>query len=500
MELSLYDIKVILDEIESQENKARKQREFKSFQIYDGNLKSYVKNRIREMYPKSWDMYTIADYSLLKKITDKRAKAYKENPIRRGANNDETTAYEDITREGCLNQAMARFDKYFNQHKYALMSSFMELNSEGKPEFRFMPLAPYEFDCVKNDKGEIKVVILSYPDSTMIVGSDSDGMDSIIAGAKADEGQQSKIYAFWTDTNHYLVKVMKSATSTGLPEFVPIQDNPMNVNPWGILPFAYLPESDTPNYPVASPLPDQTVELGSLLSVYLTSGNMQIGQLVLKYPQDQDIQMITHGLMAGIKLPQSTSPDAAETTADYISPSPQMDQHRTSIMTFMNLILDENGIRPASGSDISIEKFSSGLDRMISESDVQDIIESNQNMYADLEQDIYDIVRMQLESINIRTLSDVDLEIKYRKPKMMVTDTERLNNIEKMLQLGLIEEWEKFMIIDPNLTEDQAKEKLARINMESESKVRSLADAAGMSSSGSESLGGGLQDSNQAQS
>ena len=63
---------------------------------------------------------------------------------------------------------------------------------------------------------------------------------------------------------------------------------------------------------------------------------------------------------------------------------------------------------------------------------------------------------------------------------MLVSETDKLNNIQKMLELGLIEEWEKFMLIDPNLTEEEAKEKLARIKQAQVDQAAAMAEAVGM--------------------
>lgn len=482
MQLSIEQIYDIIQEIELPENILRKKAELASQEIYEGSLKKYVNNRIREMYPKTYEAYTIADYSLLKKIVDKKAKAYKEAPVRTLPTPNESTAYQDIVKEYGLNEAMKRLDALYCQHKYALFGCLMSLDEDGSPEFRFMPLAPYEFDVIKDDEGCPKVVILSYPDRTMMVETGSDGLDTIISGAKQDEGAQTKVYAFWTDTNFYVVeiKVDDKGKSMGIPSFRPIPTNPGNVNPYGVLPFVYLPKNSGPNYPIASPLPEQTVEVNSLLSVYLTSGNMQIGQLVLKYPEGQNFQMVTSGLMTGIKLPQSTDPDAPETDASYISPSPNMDAHRTAIMTYVSMILDEQGIRSAGALDSTAEKFSSGLDRAIAEADVQDIIEDNQGLYRCVEEEVFEIVRAQLASINSNPFSDGDLRIVYKKPRMLVSDTELLTNLEKMINLGLLEAWEKFTIVDPNMSEEDAKAKLARIQSGEQSRVSALADAAGM--------------------
>jgi hypothetical protein len=464
MELTIEQINQIIEEIELPENLDRKRASLKSAEIYDGKLKKYVQRKISQMYPKSWDLYTISDYSILKKIVDKKSKAYKEAVIRKLSTPDESTAYQDICKEFTLNEAMKTLDIDYNQFKYGLFGCTMDLDEDGKPKFNFMSLKPQEFDVVKDSSGEAKIVIISYPTRTMTTVSDTDGMDSLIAGSKSDEGIETKIYTFWTETNFYIVEqVMNNGKAMGPAEIKPIPNNTMNVNPWGKLPFVYLPMNDGPDYPAPSPLPDQTIELNALLSVYLTSGNMQVGQLVIKHPQDQKIEQAASGMMTLLKLPQSNAPDAAPTDAQYISPNPNMDGHRTSIMTFASLIMDEQGIRPGTGITSQAEKFTSGLDRAISEADVQDIIETNQQLYARVEEEIYEIIKAQLASIGQNPFSSDDLQVIYKKPKLMVSDTEVLSNLKMMMDLGLLEDWEKFVVVDPNLSEQDAKEKLARI-------------------------------------
>jgi len=61
-------------------------------------------------------------------------------------------------------------------------------------------------------------------------------------------------------------------------------------------------------------------------------------------------------------------------------------------------------------------------------------------------------------------LKEDELTIVYPKPKVMVSDKQTLDNIKLMLELEVIEEWEKFIKMDPNLSEQQAKDKLERID------------------------------------
>lgn len=474
MELLPDQIKSIIDEIELPENLERKRLAVISDEIYDEKVYSYVYERIKKMYPKTFDLYTISDYSVEKKIVDKKAKAYKEQVIRKLDTPEDENQYKEITDNAGLTEAMAAFDRYKNQHKYALVGALPSLDQNGKPRWNIMALPPQLFDVIKDESGRVLAVILSYPNESYVIDSDSDGIDTVIAGRRVDEGANQVVYAIWTDKNHYAVKVYRSKETKSIIEILPIPNNEGNINPYGILPFVYAPYSDGPNYPNQSPLPNQTVELNALLSVYLTSGNMQVGTLVLKYPEDQTIKQATHGLMVAMSLPQKNDADAPETNAEYIAPTPNMSAHRESIMTYLAMVLDQQGINPAGALNSSPEKFASGLDRLLAEVDVQSIIEENQRTYAKVENDLYKIIKTQAESLKVYKFKSENMNVIYKKPKMLITDKEKLENIDKMLQLGLIEEHEKLIMVDPNLSDEQAKEKLARINKAKQSMVSQI--------------------------
>lgn len=454
----------LLAEIELNENQQRKKYSYDSFQIYEGNLRYYVQEKMKEMYPMTYGMFQISDYSALKKVVDKKSKAYKENPLRKLDSNEETRLYQDLVKNFGLNKAMKKFDQYFNQYKYSLMAVFfereLEENGTIEEKWKFIPLAPYEFDVVLDEMGELETVILSYPDQQVVSGPLTDGINTKIAGAVQDISEPVKTYAIWTKHQHIIFQGMRR--SDGKKEFqkVSLDTNVNGINPYGVLPFVYVPEDYSQDYPVNSPLPYQTIELNAEMSTYYTSGSLQIGTLVLKFPSSQAIETVTNGLFTGMKLPQSENPDAPETTADFIAPSPNMSGHREAIITHMQAILDEQGIN--SNQIIQpTEKFSSGFDRLLASADIQDIISDNQqNVYQSVEMEVYEIVKNIYKNFIKKELFVSDsINVYYNKPRIMISDTEKLSNIEKMDQLGLIAPWEKFMLMDPNLSEELAKVK-----------------------------------------
>ncbi len=477
MILTPEEIQQLVKEVQSPENVRRKKSEFDLYLTDHNELKPFVKSRVIEMYPQTGHLYTISSYSVTKKVVNKKAKSYKEPPIRTLINDAEgTKKYQEIAKTFKLNASMRELDKMFNRHQHALMAVFMDKSTdENRKEtfgFKFIPIEPFKYDLKLNDDGKPVVVILSYTPAEIQSGAlDYLGMDLAIAGSERSEGQGKQMfYVFWTDESHFVVRHTEVKDQKGIAieggkiEILSVPENEGNENPFGILPFAYIPISGSVNYPPTNPLGEQTIELNALMSIYLTSGSMQTGQLVVKYPSKQPIGSLSQGLFSTFKLPQSDNPEDKTTEAEWISPSPDMAGHRTSIMTYLSMILDEQGLGVNGTLDSGDQSFTSGFDRIIANADVQDAIEDNQECYRDAESQIFSIIRAQLKSESKDPFKDdSELAIKFRKPKMLVTDKEKLENIKLMDELDMIEPWEKLVQFDPNLTEEEAKEKHARI-------------------------------------
>ena len=463
-EITLESATRIILEIEGAENQERKRNCYKSFQIREGLLSKYVVERLAKMFPKTWEQYSVADYSILKKVVEKKAKAYKEAPIRKLNGTElDTEEYQSLIKDCGLNAQLKEFDKIFNEHKYGALAVFpyieenVDERADRKVSYRFIPLAPYEYDVVKNKHGETEIVVLSYPSLDITRGT-SDGTNQVIAeSGNSDEGDV-RSYVFWSKTQHKIFKVQGNGKDFSIWEEI-ILGNEQGVNPYGILPIVDLPSSFDPNYPLPSPLPRQTVELNALLSIYLQSGSMQVGQLMLKFPADQQIETVTQGIFTGIKLPQSKNPDDPETTAEYLSPSPDLAGHKDSIMTYASMILDEQGINTTQLTNPN-EKFTSGLDRLIASADVQNTIEDNQEKYLDLEHEIFEIVKKCNIVLGGYKYNSDDLTVTFLKPKMLISDSEKLDNLKKKKDLGIFEDWELLQDYNPNLNEAEAKKKI----------------------------------------
>ena len=87
------NVQEIIKSIETTENRARKDHAYKARQIMEGAQARYVKTELARLYPKTHELMRVSDISLLKKVVNKIARAYKEDPVRALGLEDETERY-----------------------------------------------------------------------------------------------------------------------------------------------------------------------------------------------------------------------------------------------------------------------------------------------------------------------------------------------------------------------------------------------------------------------
>jgi len=472
--LNLNDQNVVtelISNIEGSEERGRKTNEFRSWQIYSGNVKPYVKDAIIATRPKSYTGYTFSDISFSKMITDTKSKAYKEAPLRSVDNDDvKNERLNVIYEEGDARRQMPYLDTITNLHKHSLL--WVNYIDESE-RYNFMSLQGYEYSVVRDkDTGDLIGVILNYGNRDITSGSNSgDGLDALIAESQADSSAGAKIYAMWSEKDFVVIKVEEDniigedgrPTAKKSVTYVDIPGNPHNENKIGVLPFVYTSQEMAIDFPTPSPLSDQTITANAMLSEYMTATNIQgTGQLVVSYPQKLEgmFKKMTTGLLSAIKLPQSSNPDDKETKVDYINPNPDLAGQKETTLTYIKQVMNEHGIKNTSSVDSSASSFSSGLHMAIANASVQDIIEENQLMYVEVEKQMFTIIKAWESFLGNSVFKDEDqLNITFKKPKVLISDKEVLENVEKRLALGLIEKYEALMILDPNLNEKSAKEK-----------------------------------------
>jgi len=481
----------ILSETSKSEDKDRRRQSFNAYQVYSGNQKVYVQRELARTRPKGWDSYTISNISVSKMIIDKRSQSYNERPIRSVDGSEEKSELlNKIYKQANAQRELQFHDTIFNLNKYDLM--WVNYREEDE-KYQFICLHPYEFVLVRDkDTGELLIVGLNYPNVEVTQDARSqgpqkaitggDGIADLIAENQADGAAQGETWVFWSKDQH--VKVATTSVQEIVNgetllkksvDYIEIPDNPNNINPLKVLPFVLTTADTAVDYPTVNPITEQSITFNVQQSETLTAKNIHgSGIQVFKYPEKMQnrFKEMSFGQTQAIHLPQSSKDGDQPTDFEYKTSGAQLAPMLESDMNYLKQILQEHEIEGVN-MELGESNALSGISKAISGSSVQKVIERNQQIYSNTEKKMFEIIKAWDIFNGTRMFSNEDeLQIIYPKPKILTSDSETLKNIKEMLDLGLIEEWEKFIKMDPNLSEQEAMEKLERIKKEEKKKPR----------------------------
>jgi len=472
MDIRLSEVaKKIIEDIETNQTQLRRINEYKAYKVEVGAQREYVTERLRELFPESYQNMRVSDVSLSQKVGSKLGKAYKDSPIRTMGSN--TDAMIEVYDKGGFDRGFKDFERDFNRQNYGLL--WVNKTKDG---LCLHSLKGYESFVIRDQSsGKLEAVIINYPDNeiTTTLGSDSDYMEQIIAESQNDASSNTRIYAMWTAEHHSVWRIQASLSSLGstVKEILnlPLEGNEGMINPLGRLPFVFASKSSSSELPFLNPITEQSITYNVLQSDLLTSCALQgYGQLVVKTPEGYEIKALNTGMTTAINLPLV---EGVENQADasYINANPDLQGMRETINDYAKHILSQHGITAGQ----SAGEFSSGLERLIANADVSDIIASNQVYFSEIEAEVAAIVAVYGEVYGDFNLGDPDeFRIIFPKPKVMISDAETLQNIRTRMELGLITDTEAMQIIDPNLDDEEAKAKLEEIKEQKKEKLNSF--------------------------
>jgi hypothetical protein len=458
-------VKQIIDDIESNQNKERKTRDFRSHQIFAGGQREHVVNELKKIYVESHHIMRISNVNVLKKVINKKAKVYKDSP-KRTVNGKDNDVLNKIYKDGFFNSAIKKMDEGYNRSNCGLL--WVQNDDTEKNKYRLIYLNQFTFDVIiNNDTLELEGVILSYPktDITAPNGSVmSDGVNQLIAEHQRDSANDATAYAMWTKDQHLnVIRNINKKTTT--IDYIKRDDEDEGKNDLGMLPFIWLTNDPyLPEYPIENPLPDDSIEINILNSTLLTATQKQIGQLLIKYPKGSKINTLYTGFTTTMELEQSKDNDPfIPTTAEYIVPKSDLGGMNQVIMDYAATILSDNGLEGASMAG-QVKNFASGFERLVASASVVEIQKENQVYYGEIEEKVFDIIKA-YDAMNSSNLfgKDDTISIHYKEPQVITSESDRLDIIERRDELDLDEPHEKYMRDNPSMTPAEAKAKLKRI-------------------------------------
>ena len=503
MDLSKIDDRgSLINQIKSQNNRARKQWSFRQFEVQGGRIQQFVKESLKgQLYAESvLEMPIVSSINVQKAVVDKKATIYKKAPNRVFTEADEEQEeklkliYRDMKADMKLNQSNKGF-------VYQDQSIGMIIPKNGKLIMRVFKMHQIDAIVDPNDPESTLGFIISTFDRTMYEQTDGDRKEKNTATGFSGRSVQSAAtqdadldvaekfqyqkyvekYLVWTREHNFMMnglgEVIDPATGEA-PDEIDISSPLLGEN---ILPFFEVHRDKDFEYFVrpSNALTDFTIQfnerLSDLANVQKLNG-YAVG--ILKSPSDLKPNNLVVGGAQLVHLP-TDDPDK-EVDFDFASPNSSIGEISEANDKFLNYFITSEGL----GGDVvnskgEMDKATSGIDRFIQSIQKIEAHADDYEMYSCAEAEIYEIIKAWLRVLNgsdqldrkyqIGNLSeDSEVEVEYYKPDMIETDTEKLNNIERRVDIGLMSKREALMADRGIKDEEKAQEILDGIEKDNQ--------------------------------
>ena len=503
MEMKLGDETDILDQafrsnvieaINSSENNNRKLAMKKRHDVFRDLTSSYVIEQLRQELGDETVQEMIhrtSNLSISRKIIEKKAMVYKDGISRETSDETDQVALDFIVDKLNINSLMKKVNKYVELFKNTEIFISPYLNkATQKWTLQAQALRPMDYDVIEDaDNPEIpRVYVFSYYSSSdqqqtahanpnesgfhsrrgsNISFRSGDNRDQVIADSPNDAGEGEKKYVWWSTNFHFTTDEKGEIIAEYSPENME--------NPIGCLPFvSFSSDRDGSFWAVGGEdLTDGSVLINMLLTDLYYIAKLQgmgifylFGKGVPKRIKIGPADAITLDVRDGDPTPQ----------IGFASSNPPLSSHMSLIEQYLAMLLSTNNLEVTTvQGKLGVNNAASGLQEMIRRAENIDDIEDQREMYRDNEPQLFKIIFKWINVYNERGLIDdeykmlgtlnVDMPItlKFNQPSHFQTEKEKLEILEKRRTLGLDSMIDMLIRDNPDMGENEAKEKVLKI-------------------------------------
>lgn len=462
--------KQIIQSISSEENKARKRKSKRNFDIINDEIEDYVVEQLNKEFgiKSASEMRKVTHINLGKRIVNEKSEIYTTEPTRNfvNATDKQKEQLENIYELAEINTKMARANRCYNTARQGFIYFYP---MEGKINARI--LWPHQVDVVPdvNNPEKAFAYVLNVFENDLEVQStrynSQDNVNQLIADRDDPDGVLNK-FVIWTNEVHY------SMNEKGQYILEP-QPNPIGMMP--IVEFSIEKDAKffcnvTPS--LANFTIDACLDLSDLSNISRLQGFAQAVISATKPPEN-----FTVGPNKIIFLQQDSLPDSKEPRFEFISPTSNIEGTLSLVIKKLELYMIGEGIDPKIlNADGSVKTYSSGFERLVA------MIQKFQASKTDF--DLFKMVEIKsfkilvawsnalqsvvgdyqlVDELRIATIPDsVYLDVVFAIPEDVQTKAEREASVEKKINLGLMSKKRAIMEIE-NIDDAQALEYLKEI-------------------------------------
>lgn len=497
--------KKIIEEIHGTENKERKNKHFKRHMLLKDQSEYYVldllsrqfdQSTVREMF------FAVSNISIYKKVIDKLARVYNFGCDRKAVNESgkeveaSTKSIQQLSKLLQINTKQKQANRILKAHKNAAMYLKPCPDEDGKYSVVAMPLAPYLYDVVEDyyDRTKPMVYILSNYDMNQVTYTNLDpskegrsfdqsvkpslgnGKDEVIADSPEDAALENKEFIWWSDKYHF--------TTNGKGEI--ISESTDNPHPLKKKPFVdYGIDRDNSFWAMGGDdLAESSVRLNAQVSHINYIGQLQ-GYGLFYYSGKNPPNNMSIGPNKGIVLQYEEGDPQPQ--IGFASASPQLTSLQAQVEMQVAMLLTTNNLSTSGvATSLNTSSPSSGIALIIDKSESMEDVNEQQQLFIDKEPEMWDIINGWLQLYGSESSLDdslVGLQIpetdtvvvSFPGQQVIMTEKEKLDNIQLRKDLGLNTMAELVRIDQPGLNDEEAKAKLKKIADEKKARMEESA-------------------------
>lgn len=487
--------KHVMKEINSEENKARKAAAYRRYEIYKKKIAYHLKQNLveegfRDATIKGM-MSRSTSIGYATKIINKKARCYQFGVTRTTGNDEVDERIGQLARVLNVTESQKKVDRFSELHMNAAMLIVPVPVDEDETSFtlEWRPLQPWSYDVIEDpnrpERGKIWI-LTDYSDEQrgLIPATEAEAgvhykdrspirrfrnrFDDTIADNPLDQGEGRKVEPIWWSDNYHFTtspdgSQIKSETTDN-----PIQRIPI-VN--------YAIDQDGFFWAEGG---DDIIEGTVLLNKMQTELNFILTLQGFGIPIISGINLpndIEYGPGRPIYAEKNNAEDP-DIKVDFVNPSPPVDGWMRTIEMDLALLLSTNEVSPGSvANTLNAQNFQSGIAMMLDKAEAVNEIDDKQSMFVDGERQSWDITFRWKGEFGNRLIDDLDvgpipddahnlMSFKFHDAKVMETEKERLENIKLRKELGINEQVDLILIDNPDMTREEAEEKVASIREE----------------------------------
>lgn len=491
----------IIQEIEGQENRARKYEAYKRYQCYKDMTNHYVlsyllrqfeSNTVNEM------RYALSNISFVRKVVDKLARVY-SNGVERIISGDEeaTKKLKEIEKLFKLTETMKTTNRFLKLQKNVDVfvkpyPCYEGTSTVPKYKVNLETLQPYLYDALESEYDRTKPIAIVLSDythpSTDLADLDSrnskvpvvtplgsvraDNVDQSIANSPEDKGanQSNKRYVFWSKSYHF-------TTDSGgniLPNDKGEKRNDNALKSFNHINFA-IDQDGSFWAKGGNDLIDGAILLNAVIThtthVGVTQGYGQFYMTGENLPR-----MIKVGVTKSILVEYKGSEQQAKPELGFLSANPQLDALRSLIEMYIALYLTTNNLS-TSGVSTQLngsQSIASGIALLLDMAESLEDVHDQRQVFIDNEVHIVKAINETLKAYGnnlAEEYKDLILPdgfeknyiVKFNDATPIMTEKEKLEVLKMRKDMGLDTRIGMIMRDDPSLNEEQAEEKLLKL-------------------------------------